>query len=190
MKRDELVDLVDATGLIRIRRIRRSDVARRKDQLILEGLYQPIVVVVVVDTGGRIVAHERGKTKAGDGRGEIAHVCGVIASGESWQEAAVRETAEEIGVATRDLTRVLSGVNAYGRHRTLAVAHSVGEPEVVHSDEVARLVVASLDELQALEQGATVFAHEFFIDLKHAVDALPRRDMAPGPSWHDRHGPD
>lgn len=85
MNADEIVDLVDENGLVQMRGIRRGEVRDRKEELISLGLYQPIVIVVVVDDGGQIVAQVRGEAKTGDGRGAVDHVCGVISAGKTGQ---------------------------------------------------------------------------------------------------------
>lgn len=176
MKADELVDLVDATGDIQLRGIRRDEVRDRKEEFVASGLYQPIVVVVVLDEDGRVVAHERGQAKGDDGAGEIDHVCGVISSGESWRETAVREALEELGVQIRDLCFVAAGVNIYDRHRTLAVAQAIGAPRVVDHDEVGRLLLATVEELVEQECRSVRFVRGFFDDLRAALTT-----RAPGP---------
>jgi 8-oxo-dGTP pyrophosphatase MutT (NUDIX family) len=174
MNPEELVDLVDENGLVRRRGIRRGEVKQRKEELLSMGLYQPIVIVVVFDASGRIVAQVRGDAKAGDGQGAVDHVCGVISTGESWEDAARREAAEEIGVGLKDLVIVDQRVNGYGRHRTLAVARVMGEPRVINTDEVARLFHASPEELQTMADTETEFIGGFFSDLQLALDHLER----------------
>lgn len=114
----------------------------------------------------------RGDAKAGDGRGAVDHVCGVISAGESWEDAARREAAEEISVQLKDLVMVDQRVNGYGRHRTLAVARSVGEPRAVDTHEVAQVFTASLEELRTMADKETSFIGGFFSDLKLALGYL------------------
>jgi 8-oxo-dGTP pyrophosphatase MutT (NUDIX family) len=172
MNPDEIVDLVDENGLIGMRGIRRGEVRDRKAELISLGLYQPIVIVVVVDERDHVVAQVRGEAKVGDGRGAVDHVCGVISAGESWEQAARREAAEEISVQLKDLVMVDQRVNEYGRHRTLAVARSIGEPRAVDTQEVARVFSASEEELRAMADGDVKFIGGFFSDLKLALNNL------------------
>lgn len=172
MQADELVDLVDQNGIVKMRGMRRADVKHRKEELTSQGLYQPIVIVVVVDDGGRVIAQVRGEGKAGDGRGAVDHVCGVIAAGEEWETAARREAAEEINVELEDLVMVDQRINGFARHRTLAVARAKGEPTVVDSHEVASVFRASPDELRVMAAGDTVFIDGFFSDLALAFDCL------------------
>lgn len=166
---EELVDLVDNTGRSRLLGVPRSEVRRRKGEFIAQGLFQPIVIVVVSDVEGRIVAHVRAESKGDDGGLEVDHVCGVVASGETWQEAAYREAAEEIGVQIYDLSLVHQGVNVYQRYRTLAFARSSEEPQIVREDEVARVFSASPEELRALESTEMRFVRGFFSDLDLAM---------------------
>ncbi|MFB8282777.1 NUDIX domain-containing protein [Nocardia colli] len=172
MKLDELVDLVDDSGVVKHPRISRAEVRKRKEELIAQGLYQPIVIVVVLDDDGDVVAHVRGRSKGNDGQGEIDHVCGVISAGETWMQAAHREAAEEIGVELVDLTFVTAGVNCYQRHRTLAVARYSGRPAVVDESEVSRVFIASSHELGALADAGTSFVSGYFEDLTLAMERM------------------
>jgi 8-oxo-dGTP pyrophosphatase MutT (NUDIX family) len=166
---EEKVDLVDAVGTAKIFGIPRSEVKRRKDEFLTQGLYQPIVIVVVIDHENRILAQVRGKAKAGDGNDQIDLVCGVISAGEKWDTAARREAREEIGVELTDLTMVDQRINGYKRHRTLAVARAQGEPRILDHDEVAHVFPASLKELRDLEQDGAVFVGGFFSDIDLAL---------------------
>jgi 8-oxo-dGTP pyrophosphatase MutT (NUDIX family) len=169
---EELVDLVDKYGKVRRRGVPRAEVRRRKEEFLSVGLYQPIVIVVVTDGNGGIVTQVRGHAKGGDGNGEFDHVCGVIASGEAWQEAAEREALEEIGVRLDELSMVVQGVNVYRRHRTLAVARASGPPKVVNPNEVADVFIAQPDELHTLRDRGEVFVRGFFADLQMALASL------------------
>lgn len=169
---EELVDLVDAAGVPRVFGVPRSEVKRRKDEFLSQGLYQPIVVVVVFDDAGQVVAQVRGKGKAGDGDDEIDLVCGVISAGETWEIAARREAREEIGVALVDLAIVDQRVNGYKRYRTLALARALGEPRVINQHEVAQVIPASLEELRDLQEKGAVFVNGFFSDIELALGQL------------------
>lgn len=177
---EELVDLVDKTGQPVIMRVPRSEVKRRKNEFLEEGLYQPIVVVVVLDSAGRILAQVRGRSKGDDGAEEIDHVCGVITSGETWTEAANREAAEEIGVQLADLKLVGRGVNVYDRFRILAIARADSAPKVVNPDEVSKVFAARLEELRALRAAEATFVRGFFTDLESALElARPGESLSP-----------
>lgn len=170
MKPDELVDLVDKDGKVRIPSVRRIDVKNHKDELLTQGLYQPIVIVVVFDNAGQVVAQVRGDAKADDDGGLLDHVCGAIASGETWRVAAAREAAEEIGVELDDLCLVDQSVNVYGRYRTLASAHAIGEPKVLNSTEVSQVLSVSPDDLYAMERQGSEFVKGYFTDLALVLD--------------------
>ena len=172
MKIDELVDLVDADGVEQMYGITRAEVKRRKEELVAAGLYQPVVIVIVLTHGGAVLAHERGASKGDDGAGEIDHVCGVISSGETWHQAAVREAAEELGVRLRYVRRIAAGVNSYQRYRTLVLACAEGEPSIVHPDEVAAILSCTPVELRRLAQHGKRFVRQFFDDLDDALASL------------------
>jgi 8-oxo-dGTP pyrophosphatase MutT (NUDIX family) len=166
MKPDELVDLVDKDGNVRMPGVRRIDVKNRKEELLSKGLYQPIVIVVVFDGEGQVIAQVRGDAKADDDGGSFDHVCGVIASGETWQVAAAREAAEEIGVELDGLCLVDQRVNVYGRYRTLASACAVGEPKALDPAEVSCVLTVSPDDLYAMERQGGGFVKGYFTDLE------------------------
>jgi 8-oxo-dGTP pyrophosphatase MutT (NUDIX family) len=169
MKPYELVDVVDGDGNVRMPGMRRIDVKNRKEELISKGLYQPIVTVVVFDDEGHIIAQVRGNAKGDDDGGMLDHVCGVIASGETWQVAAAREASEEIGVELRGLRLVDQRVNVYGRYRTLASAHAVGEPRVLNPAEVSRILCLTPDDLYAMQREGDGFVQGYFTDLELVV---------------------
>lgn len=87
---DELVDIVDEDdNVVEIvtRRRMRAEVLRHR-----------AVYIAVQSTDGRLLVHQRSLTKdVRPGAWDIA-VGGVVGSGETYAEAAVRELAEEIGV--------------------------------------------------------------------------------------------
>jgi 8-oxo-dGTP pyrophosphatase MutT (NUDIX family) len=172
VKHDELIDLVDANGAPRIRSITRGEVQARLPEFLARGLYQPIVIVVVIDRRGTVTAHERGSSKGLDGGGDIDHVCGVIPAGETWVETATREAAEEIGVSLERLTLLSRGVNAYHRFRILATAEPIGDPHITNPSEVSRIIRASHGELLQLQRsGQSRFVKGFFEDLERALSA-------------------
>ena len=169
MKPNELVDVVDGDGNVRIHGMRRIDLNDRKDELLAQGLYQPIVVVVVFNDAGQVIAQVRGDAKGDDDSGFLDHVCGVIASGETWQAAAAREATEEIGVELDELRLVDQRVNIYGRYRTLASARAVGEPRVLNPAEVSSIIRVSPDDLYAMERAGGVFVKGYFTDLEFVL---------------------
>lgn len=173
MKPNELVDVVDADGVVRMLRMRRIDVKNRKEELIAQGLYQPIVTVIVFDDQGRVIVQVRGEAKGDDDSGLFDHVCGVIASGETWQVAAAREAAEEIGVALDDLHLIDQRVNVYGRHRSLATARAVGEPRVLHPEEVSSILQVGPDDLYQMECEGRGFVKGYFTDLDLVLSRSP-----------------
>jgi 8-oxo-dGTP pyrophosphatase MutT (NUDIX family) len=92
----ELVDIVDENDVV-IATVTRADMRRQV-------LRHRAVFIVVVDSSDRVLVHRRSSTKdIWPGWLDLA-VGGVLLSGESYEEGAVRELAEEIGVDTADVT--------------------------------------------------------------------------------------
>ena len=169
----ELVDLVDADGVIVRPRVSRREVKANKETLIAAGLYQPIVVVVaLLRQEGRVIAQIRGPGKQNDGAGELDHVCGVIRSGESWHLAAAREAREEIGVTFHTLVPVTAGVNVYQRYRTLALGLTDDEPRATDPDEVASIILARAQELEHWEAQGGRLVRGFLDDMNLAMEVF------------------
>lgn len=87
---EEQVDVVDRHDVV-LRTVPRS--VMRRERLLHRAVY-----VAVFRPDGALLIHRRSETKdIWPGRWDIA-VGGVVAAGESWDEAVRREIAEEIGV--------------------------------------------------------------------------------------------
>ena len=87
---EELVDAVDEDDRV-IATVTRAEMRARK-------LRHRAVGIAVVSSGGRLLVHRRAETKdIWPGWWDIA-AGGVVAAGESYEDAAVRELAEELGV--------------------------------------------------------------------------------------------
>jgi isopentenyldiphosphate isomerase len=87
----EMVDVIDADG-------RTVSVATRS-AMRRHRLRHRAVFVAVRSSDGKVLVHQRSERKdLWPSRWDLA-VGGVVASGEDWVDAAVREVAEEIGVA-------------------------------------------------------------------------------------------
>lgn len=99
---DEWVDVVDEHDRV-IRSVIRAEMRRKR-------LRHRAVFVAVTDGDGRLLLHRRAPTKdIWPGWFDIA-VGGVVASGESYHQAAERELAEEVGVSGVDLVSLDGGV--------------------------------------------------------------------------------
>lgn len=163
---DELVDLVDVSGSIQKRNIPRSEVHIYPD------LYLQIIIAVVFDKDGRVLVHKRARTKKVN-PGDIDHICGGVMSGETPEQAAVRESTEETGVTPIDLRIVVKGVNKYNRFRYLLVGHSDDEPLSVNTSEVEWVAFMHPDILKVKQaSGEFTFVDEFFQDTDVAIEAL------------------
>jgi isopentenyldiphosphate isomerase len=99
---DEWVEQVDERDRV-LGVVPRSEAVRR-------GLLHRVAVTVCRDAGGRILVHRRSQRLSRfPGLHEVA-VGGAVAVGESYEDAAVRELAEELGVRAqvRPVTRFLN----------------------------------------------------------------------------------
>jgi isopentenyldiphosphate isomerase len=90
MSADEPVEVIDGAGAV-VGIVPRSVV--RRDNLCHRAVY-----VVVADANGRLLIHQRSAGKdLWPSRWDVA-VGGLLAPGESWEDGARRELAEEVGV--------------------------------------------------------------------------------------------
>ena len=97
MSAEEIVDVVDVEDRV-VGRLPRAEVYARR-------LVHRCVFVLVRDGAGRVFVHRRTDDKLTyPGRYDM-FVGGVVGAGESYDEAAVREAAEELGVSTLDTPR-------------------------------------------------------------------------------------
>ncbi|MFI9276013.1 NUDIX hydrolase [Kitasatospora sp. NPDC052896] len=87
---DELLDVVDHQDRV-VGTASRGEVYRRR-------LTHRCVMVLVRDAAGRIFVHRRSAGKSFAPGAYDVFVGGVVGSGESYREAAVREAEEELGV--------------------------------------------------------------------------------------------
>jgi len=162
-KEVELVDLVDTSGKIQKRGVPRSEADLYPD------LHLQIVIGVIVDTEGRILVHQRAKTKKVN-PGDIDHVCGGVMSGETPEEAAARETMEETGVKPGNLRVITQGINKYNRFRYLLAGESNDTPGLTDPAEVEWVRFISLDELREKQHsGEFTFVDEFFEDTELSI---------------------
>src|SRR5512139_4105616 len=100
MAASELVDVVDADDRV-LTQATRGETRR-------QNLRHRATYILVFNSAGQLFVHQRTPTK--DVYPGYFDVCvgGVVAAGESYEAAAQREAAEEIGVADAPLRRVLS----------------------------------------------------------------------------------
>ena len=155
----EYIDLVNDKGHITRTHVARDDAAQYAN------LYMPIVIVVLLK-GEHVLVHARSQHKKVN-PGDIDHVCGSITSGESPQQAALREAQEETGVTPTNLRLVGEGLNEYGRYRYLFVGEATEAPTVQDPREVAWTDYIHQAELYSKAQsGEFGFVGGFFDDLR------------------------
>ena len=143
---EELVDVVDADDVV-VRTVGRS--VMRRERLLHRAVY-----VAVFHPDGLLLVHRRSDVKdIWPGWWDIS-VGGVVAAGESWDDAVHRELAEEVGIDHAEPhplgggTYVDAHVSVIGRcYRVVAAGpFRFADGEVVEAEWVA---LASLPELVA-----------------------------------------
>ena len=164
-KEIELVDLVDSSGNIQRRSIPRSETDLHPD------LHLQIIIGIVFDEKGRILVQKRAQTKQVN-PGDVDLVCGGILSGETPEEAFIRESQEETGVRPGSLMVIAKGVNKYNRYRYLVIGESNDEHIQADPNEVEWVQFIHPDELrQKYESGELTFVDEFFEDTNLAIQS-------------------
>lgn len=131
-------------------------------------LYAQVVIVVLFDQKGRVLVHKRKATKTVN-PGDIDFVCGMVDTGETPFEAAVRESIEETGLYPENLRLVHQGINSYHRYRYLFVGTATGKPQPTTDHEVEWVKFLGREAL--VQPGPVV--DEFYADLA-AVEAFLR----------------
>jgi len=163
IKEVELVDLVDASGKIQKKSVPRTEIEQNPD------LHLQIVIAVIFDDDGRVLAQKRALTKS-TCPGDVDHVCGAIMAGETPETATARESLEETGLRIHDLKIVEQGVNSYKRFRYLLAGVAEGEPNSLDPAEVEWVRFIPPEELKAKNQsGELTFVGEFFEDMELAL---------------------
>jgi 8-oxo-dGTP pyrophosphatase MutT (NUDIX family) len=163
---DELVDVVDVDDRV-VATVPRA-------RMRAENLRHRSVGIVVRDQAGRVLVHRRADHKdVWPGRWDVC-VGGVVASGESYDEAAARELAEEIGVVATPRP-VGQGVFEDDAVRTITRLYEVvaDGPFRFPDGEVAEARLVDPAELRSL-----LASHAFVPDSRAL--ALPLLDVGPG----------
>lgn len=169
-KIDELVDLVDADGVIKKRGIPRSTTDSFPD------LYLQIVIGVVLDSEGRVLVHKRSKSKRVN-PGDVDHICGAVMTGETPEVATYREAMEETGIKPVNLRIVSQGVNKYKRYRYLLIGKSNDKPGQVDPAEVEWVRFIHPDQLRSqFSSGELNFVDEFFEDTELVLSKIDNKN--------------
>jgi mutator protein MutT len=161
MSQHEVVDLVGNNGQIVHTAIARTEA----ETLNGPELHIPIIGCVVLNSAGKVLVHERAEGKRFAEC--LDHVYGAIASGESPEDAAMRELYEELGVTPLSVSRVREGINEYHYYQYLFVAVTNDEPRITSQREVAWAGYLTIKELETGRTEQTrLFTHNFFTDLE------------------------
>jgi isopentenyldiphosphate isomerase len=141
---DERVDVVDPDDHV-VGTVARA--VMRRDHLRHRATF-----VIVRSSDGRVLIHRRSDDKdLWPGRWDLA-VGGVVQAGEDYDEAAVRELAEEVGVVGRPLVRLGAGRYEDADVRLLAVLYEVRSdgPFTFADGEVVEARFVTVSELRRL----------------------------------------
>lgn len=158
----ERVDLVDANGVIQKRAVLRSEVGQHPD------LHLQIVIGVISNGSGEVLVHRRAQGKKVN-PGDIDHVCGGVMSGESPEQAVIREAEEETGLTPSNLKLITKGLNSYSRYRYLYSGRAEGNPSADENDSEWVKFIHPDDLKQGLEAKQMSFVDEFFEDTELAL---------------------
>jgi len=167
---DELVDVVDDHDHV-IDTVPRSEIRARN-------LLHRSVFITVITSADEVVAHQRADWKdVWPSRWDIGFG-GVVAAGESYVDAAVRELAEEAGivVASEDLERLTRGRYSDERVRELSVVYGVRSdgPFTFPDGEVAASVLVPGRELRAWVASRDMVLDSVALVLPHVERYLDR----------------
>ncbi len=161
----EHTDLVDKTGTVRKVGVPRHTVDNHP------GLHMQIVIAIIFDPLGRVLVQQRALGKKVC-PGSMDHVCGGVHSGETPEQAALREALEETGVSPKNLRVIEQGLNEYNRFRHLLRGESDTEPSVSNPQEVMWVGYEYPAELlRQYASGERTFVDGFFEDIARAASA-------------------
>lgn len=158
----EIVQLVDVNGNF-VRAVERSDTAYG------DGEHMLVAELVLFTPDGDVVFHKRGFSTSEPLT--IDHVCGAVIEGETPEEAAIRESRQEVELMypPRNITRVLEGVNCYSRYRILLRGFVDEVPVRTRENADACFVgAASLAALEGMRSRGSVFVGGFFESIHNA----------------------
>ena len=158
----ERVDLIDVNGIIQKQAVLRSEVDQHPN------LHLQIVIGVISNSAGEILIHKRARNKKVN-PGDIDHVCGGVMSGETPEQAIIREAEEETGLTPDNLKLVTKGLNSYSRYRYLYSGHAEGYPITDESEAEWVKFVHPNDMKRGFKNGQMSFVDEFFEDTELAL---------------------
>lgn len=166
MSSQELVDLVNDNGEVVKAALPRPEA----EKLNGDELHIPTIGCVILNSFGEVLVHERPKGKRFEGC--LDHVYGAISSGESPEDAAVRECIEEVGARIKRIQRVKAGVNINHYYQYSFAVTVDGELDEANR-EVSWAEFLPVEKLRAENEGnVRTFTPNFFVDLDAALASL------------------
>lgn len=170
MDKEEHIDLVDSTGTIQRKAVPRSQHLTYR----AEGLHAPIAVVVVWGPDGTLLVQRRA-AHLGTEPGALAHVGGMIGTGEDPAVAAAREAYEETSVVLDCLSAVSDGLNSSGYYQYLYRGDAHRPVTEVTDPGVEWAAYLTEEEIRHKVRDGMPFCGRFFDDIERT-------------RWHSRWG--
>jgi isopentenyldiphosphate isomerase len=176
-RRQELVDIVDEHDTV-IATVPRFQM--RRDNLRHRG-----VAIVVLDRSHRLLVHRRAETKdVWPSYWDLA-AGGVVAAGETYDIAAGRELAEELGIEDAELEHL--GVGSFSDDAVSVIAHTYlarhGGPVQFTDGEVAEARWVTPVEFRALRDEFTFCPDSIAVALPLLADHVPVWADSIGYEW-------
>ncbi len=142
---DELIDILDETG-------KRTGNSSLKSDAHRLGLFHPTVHVWLCNTKGEILFQKRGKNKKTFPDLWDVSVAGHIAFNETYENAALREVAEEIGIQLKkeQLTKI-GERSSKATHPNGLIDHELHHVYVVTIDHDINQFIPRQNEVAALQ---------------------------------------
>ncbi len=164
----EYLDIVDEQDNV-IGKDTRENV--HKNYQIHRGLH-----VLIVNSKGEILIQKRSLKKDDRPGYYDASVGGQVRSGETYEQAALRETQEELGFTPEHLKKICDykSYNSKQRENRQLFIYRYEGPFILDPDEVDSVAFRSLTDIQTMINNGEKFTRGFFISLDQYKKFLQR----------------